>query len=480
MQPLPNQDSSIQQASQPGAVTPRVLVLDHQRQPLMPCSVARARLLLASGRAAILRRYPLVIILKKVVTGAATQPVRLSVDPGSNTTGIALMATTGLGERVVWAAHLQHRSLLVMRLLARRRAYRSHRRSRKTRYREARHLNRAKPAGWLMPSARNLLDRNMCWVHRLGRWAPVTHLSIELPKFDTQKLANPQITGTGYQSGQLSETNKRAFLVDFWNGKCAYCNEKAPKMELDHVVPRSRGGSHRLGNLVLACPVCNVAKGSQTAQEFGYPHLQNTNLRGAGITNTIRWHLWRRLNSLGIPLETSVGVVTKRNRTRMGFPKLHWIDAACLGDRTVRLNPDMSYWCIKAHRRHARQLVRHNKHGLPVSKPKARPTKHSFLTGDVVRGVVKKGKHKGVHVGRIVAGANGQLSIAGKRIWHRYCQLLQKTDGYDCHLENDFSTSSMSRRPAETDQTQPPVAQAADGATFGGASQHTQGCFSSP
>lgn len=39
-------------------------------------------------------------------------------------------------------------------------------------------------------------------------------------------------------------------------------------MTLDHVVPRSRGGTNRLKNLVLACATCNHRKGSLTVLEY--------------------------------------------------------------------------------------------------------------------------------------------------------------------------------------------------------------------
>ena len=44
-----------------------VLVLDTNRQPLAPCHPARARELLKSGKAAVFRKFPFTIILKKEV-----------------------------------------------------------------------------------------------------------------------------------------------------------------------------------------------------------------------------------------------------------------------------------------------------------------------------------------------------------------------------------------------------------------------------
>lgn len=51
---------------------------------------------------------------------------------------------------------------------------------------------------------------------------------------------------------------------------CFYCGirEKIYRLTIDHVVPRSRGGTDALANLVLACEPCNKAKGSRPLVEF--------------------------------------------------------------------------------------------------------------------------------------------------------------------------------------------------------------------
>ncbi len=50
---------------------------------------------------------------------------------------------------------------------------------------------------------------------------------------------------------------------------CQYCGQKYPMSELslDHVVPRSRGGSTAWTNLVCCCVRCNVRKGGRTPRE---------------------------------------------------------------------------------------------------------------------------------------------------------------------------------------------------------------------
>ncbi len=86
----------------------RILVVDAERRPLMPCTPARARLLLKSRRAAVLRRFPMVLILREARPEARVEPLRVKLDPGSKTSGIAVI-NDRTGE-VVWAAELTHRS----------------------------------------------------------------------------------------------------------------------------------------------------------------------------------------------------------------------------------------------------------------------------------------------------------------------------------------------------------------------------------
>ncbi len=51
--------------------------------------------------------------------------------------------------------------------------------------------------------------------------------------------------------------------------QCQYCNKRPPVRDLniDHVVPRSRGGADTWENLVTACRTCNLRKGWKTPEE---------------------------------------------------------------------------------------------------------------------------------------------------------------------------------------------------------------------
>src|SRR6266568_3912671 len=180
----------------------RILVVDQERRPLMPCTPARGRILLKSRKAAILRRYPLVLILKTPRPDAQVQPLRIKLDPGATTSGIAVVNDT-TGE-VVWAAEIAHRGLEIRKALGKRRAPRRSRRQRKTRYRACRIANRRRPRGWLPPSLRSRVQNLLTWIMRLQRWCPVGTLSQELARFDTQAMQNPTISGLQYQQGSLA------------------------------------------------------------------------------------------------------------------------------------------------------------------------------------------------------------------------------------------------------------------------------------
>src|SRR5216683_438622 len=162
----------------------KVFVLDTTKQPLTPVHPARARLLLNAGKAAVFRTYPFTIILKRQVEHAEPAPLRLKIDPGSKTTGIALI-NDATGE-VVFAAELTHRGQEIKNSLDRRRGVRRGRRQRDTRYRKPRWSNRTRVKGWLAPSLKSRVCNTITWAKRFMRLCPIIALSQELVRFDMQ------------------------------------------------------------------------------------------------------------------------------------------------------------------------------------------------------------------------------------------------------------------------------------------------------
>ena len=409
-----------------------VFVLTADRRPLDPCHPARVRKLLRQGRAAIYRRYPLTIILKDRAAESVTHAHRLKLDPGSKTTGLALVNEQG---RVVWAAELSHKGDLVAEWMKARYALRHSRRDRHTRYRPARFLNRRRPRGWLTPCMRSRVGNILTWVERLGRFCPITALSLELAKFDTQKMVQPEIAGVEYQQGELAGYEMREYLLEKWGRRCAYCGAEDIPLQIEHIRPRSRGGSSRVGNLALACEPCNRAKGNLTAEEFGHPEVQakaQRPLKDAAAINTTRWALYRRLAATGLPLEVGTGGRTKYNRVRLGLPKAHWIDAACVGQtgEDVRVDLALRPLSIKAMGRGNRQMCLTDKYGFPKAHRTGIKRFLGWQTGDLAQAVIPAGKYRGRHVGRITIRNRPSFMLDRIDVHSKHLMRLQRADGY--------------------------------------------------
>ena len=423
----------------------KVFVLDTNKQPLDPVHPGYARLLLKRGKAAVWRRFPFTIILMYAVPAPRNEPLRVKLDPGSRTTGIAVLnETTG---EVVFAADLSHRGHKISEALKKRRARRRSRRQRHTRYRKPRFNNRRnKGKGWLPPSMESRISNVLTWVRRLTRLCPITACSLELVKFDMQCMEHPEISGVEYQQGTLYGYEAREYLLEKWGRQCAYCGAKEVPLEIEHICPRARGGSDRISNLTLACHRCNEKKGTQDACDFlkHKPELlqkllaqARAPLKDAAAVNVTRWALYQRLQALGLLVECGSGGLTKYNRMQRRLPKVHWIDAACVGKSTPkRLKAQGVIPLLIAAQGHgSRQVTNVDRHGFPDSKPKQSGRVKGFRTGDMVKAVVPRGTRKGTYTGRVLVRARGSFDIVTRvgrvtDISFQHCHVVQRTEGY--------------------------------------------------
>jgi len=406
----------------------------------MPCTTKRARKMLEAGKAAVWRRYPFTVILK-TESANVSQPLALKLDPGSKTTGMALVLEGKTGKQCIWGAELAHRGMAIKLKLLARRALRSSRRSRKLRHRPARFLNRTKPPGWLPPTLIHRVLTIKSWANRLNRWTPLDSFSMELASFDTQKMMNPDIQREEYHKGTLFGTEVGAYLRQKWNDKCAYCSNKG--QEVEHLVPRSRGGTNRI--IVWSCRTCNEKKDNLTLEEFltrkpavlrKIQEEQKASLHDSAAVNATKFRLLDELKSFGYPVETGSGAQTSFNRTEQHYDKAHWIDAACVGMTGEHVTvPALKPLSIKCMGRGSRQACRTDKHGFPNKWRTRQKVFFGFQTGDMVKAEVLTGKNVGIHVGRVSVRATGSFALAtkdGKKdgINHRLFQALQRQDGY--------------------------------------------------
>ena len=68
-----------------------VFVLSKQKKPMDNCTPAKARLLLRDGLATIHKQYPFTIRLKDNAVHTADKTYQIKLDPGSKTTGVAIV-----------------------------------------------------------------------------------------------------------------------------------------------------------------------------------------------------------------------------------------------------------------------------------------------------------------------------------------------------------------------------------------------------
>ncbi|TAL88960.1 MAG: HNH endonuclease [Rhodanobacter sp.] len=432
-----------------------VFVLDTHKEPLMPCSEKRARLLLGRGRARVHRLRPFAIrLVDRRKEDSVLQPLRVGIDPGSKVTGLALCRESEAVDRItgevattrhtLFLAELQHRGQAIRDALTQRAGYRRRRRNSHLRHRAARFDNRTRPPGWLAPSLQHRVDTTVAWVSTLSRLAPISAIDQELVRFDMQSIQNPDISGVEYQQGTLAGYEVREYLLEKWHRQCAYCGAQNVPLQIEHVQPRSVGGSDRVSNLTLACGACNAAKGARDVRVFlahkpavlkRIPVQATAPLKDAAAVNATRWALFNALKGLGLPVEAASGGRTKWNRTRLGVPKAHALDALCVGRMDAVAHWQVPTLAIKATGRGSYQRTRVDRFGFARGFLMRTKSVRGFQTGDHVSARVPDGKKVGLHIGRVAVRASGTFNIQTPHgivqgISHRHCRMLQRADGY--------------------------------------------------
>ena len=411
-----------------------VFVIDASQRPLDPVHPGRARILLSEGKAAVYRRFPFTIILKLEVEDGV-QPLRVKLDPGSRTTGIAII-NDETGE-VVFAAKVAHRGRKIKAALDDRRAVRRSRRQRKTRYRKPRCQNRKRKKGWLPPSLESRISNVLTWVHRLARYCPITAISMELVKFDMPLMENADISGVHYQQGELAGYEVREYLLEKWNRLCTYCGARDIPLQIEHITPRAKGGTNRISNLCLACEPCNTAKGTLDIAVFleKKPEVlrriqvqRKAPLKDAAAVNATRWLLFERLKATGLPIECGSGGVTKFNRSTRELPKTHWLDAANVGKSTPKVLTIKGIvpLLITATGHGRRKMCVTDAYGFPKQHKERKGSYLGYRTGDMVKAITPKGTFEG----RIAIRQRPSFRLGKVDIHPKYMRRVHRADGY--------------------------------------------------
>lgn len=371
----------------------------------MPCSPAKAGHLLKEGKAIILMREPPIIQLN-YLSEAKVQNITLGIDPGYKFVGYSAISD----RQEIISGEMELRTD-ISKLLKEKRMYRRGRRN-KLWYRPPRFDNRVKDKGWLPPSLQHKKDSIINLIEKLKEILPIKDIIIEVAKFDTQKMQNPGINGIEYQQGELQGYEIREYLLEKWKRRCAYCGTKTGRLEIDHIVPKSKGGTDKVSNLTLSCLKCNQKKGNKTATEFGYPEIQKKakeSLKATAFMNILRWQL---VNGLGCGW--TYGYITRWRREKLGLSKSHANDAFVIagGHRQTRISPFEG----KQLRRNNRCL-QINRKGF---KPSIRRTRYEYQPGDLVRYNGQIWRSKGVgSYGRIINIINrkgDKIQVGSKKV----------------------------------------------------------------
>ena len=338
-----------------------VYVLSENGQPLMPTKrYGKIRHLLKDGKAKVVNRCPFTIQLLYQTT-TYTQTLELGVDAGSKTIGLSVSAE----EKEYFSGEVAVRNDIVD-LLSTRRQYRKSRHNRKTRYRAPRFNNRvhSKNKGWLAPSIENKCQSHVNVISKVTKILPISHITVELASFDTQKLKadmeglkRPE--STDYQQGeQLGFWNCREYVLFRDNHECQCCHGKSKDkiLNVHHIESRKTGGNTP-NNLITLCETCHKA---YHAGKIKLPTdiKRKATYRDAAFMGIMRWAVYNKLKDI-YPGKVSItyGYITKNTRIAYDLPKGHRVDALCIAGHP-KAERDSVYYFSRKIRCHNRQIYK--------------------------------------------------------------------------------------------------------------------------
>ena len=320
-----------------------VYVLNKDGQPLMPTDRhGKVKHLLKSSKAKVIKKCPFTIKLLYESTNH-TQNLTLGVDTGSGTIGAAVSKNNG---DIIYMSEIIVRNDIADKMKQRTK-YRRSRRTRKTRYRKPRWLNRKNSikSDRFNPTMISKFHSHVKEIEYIKSILPITTMVFETGQFDMHlmknpSLANPEVRHWGYQKGtNYGFENTKAMVLNRDNYTCQCCKgkHKDSKLEVHHIIFRSQGGSDEQSNLITLCHTChkNLHSGKVNLKLKG---KMKGNLKYATQMNSIRKQL---LKLYPDAIET-FGYVTKANRLVLGIEKEHYYDACTIATQgnafTVKSN----------------------------------------------------------------------------------------------------------------------------------------------
>ena len=428
--------------------TTQACVLDQNGKPLMPTKrLGKVYRLLKTKKAHIVSYEPFTIQLDYEPDTHIIQPMTLGIDSGAIHSGYSVANE----QREFYSSEVIARDN-ISNCLSDRSMYRRNRRSRKTRYRKPRFNNRKnKKKGWLPPSLEQKVAVQLNEIDHLHHYFPIETIIVEVAEFDIQKIKNPDISGKDYQQGTLHGYNIRNYLLKKYGRKCFYCDKEVSNFEVEHMIPKAKGGSNRIDNLTLSCHSCNQKKGTLTAEEFikqALPaekvakklkqlHKEKRLFKYMAHMNATRWTLYNAINDKYSNVKITYGYITKYNRIQAGLPKAHYIDAKCItGFSQV---PSFDTTVVKTKmRRHNRRLHRATFSKGHVRKAASLPT---VMFGFRLYDMVTYNNHRYYIKGRRSSGLFALVSVEGLKDTNRIYKKLTLLAHTNAYLINRYANA---------------------------------------
>ena len=308
-----------------------VYVLKQNGQPFMPTErFGKVRRLLKEGKAKVVRREPFTIRLLYEPETDVIQECYCGVDTGSQHIGVAVVGN----DKVLYQSQTELRNDIKRKMDARR-VYRRNRKSRKTRYRKPRYLNRGNStrSDRLPPSVRHKVQAHIGEIEFCKKILPIKdeNIILEVSQFDTALMKNPSLMNEkikhwGYQKGfNYGYSSRRKAVLHRDNYTCQCCGKKNCRLEAHHIKFRSNGGTDDEENLITLCKECHDGVHVGTVVLNKKPK-KSRGLKHATHMSIIRTQLLKKYPEA---IET-FGFVTSENRNHLKLEKDHYIDACVI------------------------------------------------------------------------------------------------------------------------------------------------------
>ena len=363
-----------------------VYVISNTGKPLMPSRRYRhIKHLISEGLVVKVSTKPYVVKLN-YDTPEIVQPLICGIDPGRTNIGISVITDTGAE---VYSGQLITRNKEIPKLMQERKMHRQKHRQygrRKKRIRraiknntttkqecketkkvsatkevgiiervlpgctelihciaiknkEARFNNRVRKDGWLTPTANQLLQTHINLVNKINKIMPISNIVLELNKFAFMSMDNPSIKKWQYQRGPLyGYDGLESAVSEQQEHHCLLCDSNIEHYH--HIVPRSKGGSNTLPNIVGLCKHHHdlVHKDDKVKEQVESKKQGLNKKYGAlSVLNQIIPRLTIELNNLH-PTTVTDGYSTSQFRKDYGIEKTHSVDAYCIACSSIE-NP---------------------------------------------------------------------------------------------------------------------------------------------